>query len=362
MNRNKIASMNDLNPNGKSDLLNLQYNLKKNKLSKRNLSRLGIGIFISVLCVYLAFRKVDFEQMWKAFCTVNYWLLLPAVASVFFGVFLRSYRWRFFLDPIKRLDIGSLFSSLMIGYSANMIIPAHLGEVLRAYILSKKRRISMSTTFATIVIERIIDVFSLLALVLLAVHIYPFPSWVTRSSYIIFFGALGLFMFLILMKKVPSYVMRMVGFALKPLPKMFEHKIQTNIEKFLSGILPLKRWQDYITVSILSLMIWTCYGLVFYFTLQAFNFVETYDLRWSTSLILLVITSIALVVPSSPGYIGTYHYFCQISLAMLGVSSSPALSFAAVVHAIDFFPVFILGLFFANYENISIFNISGKYT
>ena len=332
----------------------------KKKLSKKDINRLGLGIFISALCMYLAFRKVDIEQMWQAFRTVNYWFLLPAVASVFVGVFLRSYRWRFFLDPIKRLDIGSLFASLVIGYSANMIMPAHLGEILRAYILSKKRQISMSTTFATIVIERLVDVFSLLVLVLVAVYIYPFPDWVTRSSYIGLSVALGFLLFLILIKKVPSHVMRIVGFALKPLPKMFVYKIQTNISKFLSGILPLKRWQDYITVTILSLMIWTCYGLVFYFTLQAFDFVETYDLIWTTSLILLVVTSIALIVPSSPGYIGTYHYLCQLSLSMLGVSSSSALSFGAVVHAIDFFPVFILGLFFINYENVSIFNMSGK--
>ena len=346
----------------RTTLLNSKYNFIINEHYKGKLGQLGIGIFISVLCIYLAFRKVEFEQMRKAFNTVNYWLFLPAIASVFFGVFFRAYRWRFFLDPIKRLNTGSLFSSLMIGYSANMIMPAHLGEILRAYILSKKHRISMSSTLATIVIERIVDVFSLLILVLLAVYIYPFPDWVIQSSYIIFFCALGLFIFLILLKKVPSFVIRMVGFVKKLLPEVFGRKIQTFIEKFMSGIFPLERWQDYMIVNILSLMIWICYGLVFYFTLQAFNFVETFNLGWSASLILLVITSIALIVPSSPGYIGTYHYLCQISLVMLGVSSSQALSFAVVVHAIDFFPVFIIGLFFANYENISIFNMSKKYT
>ena len=89
---------------------------------------------------------------------------------------------------------------------------------------------------------------------------------------------------------------------------------------------------------------------------------EPYNLVWTNSLVLLVITSIALVIPSSPGYIGTYHYLCQLSLAMFGVPVSTALTFATVVHAIDFFPVFILGLIIANHENISIFNISGKYT
>jgi uncharacterized protein (TIRG00374 family) len=256
------------------------------------------------------------------------------------------------------LDTGSLFSSLIIGYTANAIVPAHLGEFLRAYVLSKKRRISMSSIFATIVTERIIDVFSLLALMLLAICIHPFPAWVIKSGYIMFAGALGLFIFLILLKKATSPTMRILGFVLKPLPKLFERKILAVTEKFVSGITPLKRWHDYVTVAILSVVIWACYGLVLHFGLEAFNFAETFHLKWSVSLILLVITTIAIVVPSSPGYVGTYHYLCQISLAMFDVPAGPALSFAAVVHGVNFLPIILVGLFFAHYEGTAIFEMS----
>ena len=95
--------------------------------------------------------------MWQAFKTVNYWYLVPAAAAIFFSHFLRAFRWRYLLDPIRRLDISSLFSSLIIGYAANSFMPAHLGEFLRAYVLSKKRQISMIPVFATIAVERVID-------------------------------------------------------------------------------------------------------------------------------------------------------------------------------------------------------------
>jgi uncharacterized membrane protein YbhN (UPF0104 family) len=116
----------------------------------------------------------------------------------------------------------------------------------------------------------------------------------------------------------------------------------------------MKRWADYITVSFLSFIIWICYGLVFFFCLLAFDFVDTYQLEWLTSLILLVITTIAVVVPSSPGYVGTYHYLCQITLAMFGISAGPALSFATVVHGVSIIPVFIVGLFLAQIQGTSI--------
>ena len=193
----------------------------------------------------------------------NYWYLVPAAAAIFFSHFLRAFRWRYLLDPIRRLDTMSLFSSLIIGYAANTFMPAHLGEFLRAYVLSKKRRIPMSPVFATIVVERIIDIFSLLVLMLLAFFLHPFPDLVIKSAYIMFAGTLGLLMFLVFLKKATSPTLKFIGFILKPLPSTFERKVKATLKNFLAGIVSLKRWHDYITVGFLSTIIWVCYGLVF---------------------------------------------------------------------------------------------------
>jgi uncharacterized membrane protein YbhN (UPF0104 family) len=98
-------------------------------------AKLSIGILVSALCIYLAFRKVNFAEMFQAFQTANYWYLMPAAGIIFFSHLLRAFRWRYLLDPIRRLDISALFSSLIIGYAANTFLPAHLGEFLRAYVL-----------------------------------------------------------------------------------------------------------------------------------------------------------------------------------------------------------------------------------
>lgn len=322
--------------------------------------RLGIGILIGIFFMFLALRKVDFSQMSQAFRTANYWCLLPTLPIIFFSHLLRAVRWRYLLEPIKRLDTGSLFSSLIIGYMANLLMPAHLGEILRAYVLSKKRSISASSIFATIVTERIIDVFTLLALMVLAIFIYPFPAWVKKSGYIMFAGTLGLLVFLVLLKKLSVQMQKLFVFLLTRFPKRFQQKIADVVENFVSGIVPLNRWSDYSIISILSLFIWICYGLVFYFSLHAFNFISTYHLPWSASLVLLVLTTISVVIPSSPGYVGTYHYLCQISLALFGVPAGPALSFAAVVHGINFFPILGVGLVLSYYEGITLSKMSEK--
>ena len=326
--------------------------------AKRLDPKLIIGIGISLVCMVLAFRKVDVADMWLAFKTANYWYLIPTVLVIFLSHYLRALRWRYLLDPIRRLDIGSLFSSLVIGYAVNTFMPAHLGEFVRAYVLGKKRQIPMSPVFATIVVERMIDVFTLLVLMLLALFVYPFPKWAINSGYIMLAGTVGLLVFLVLLKKATSPTLKFVRYLLKPFPERFRIKIETILENFLAGIVPLKRWHDYMTTGILSLSIWLCYGLAFFLCLYAFNLAVTYNLGWVASLILLVITTIAVVVPSSPGYVGTYHYLCQITLAMFGVPGGLALSYATLVHGINFLPVLIVGIVFAHHEGMAILKAS----
>ncbi len=324
--------------------------------------RLLIGILVGVFFAFLAVRKVDFAQMSQAFETANYWYLLLTLPILFFSHFLRALRWRYLLDPVKRLDIGSLFSSLIIGYMANVLMPAHLGEILRAYVLSKKRRIAASSAFATIVMERIIDVFALLALMVLTIFIYPFPSWVKKSGYFMFAGTLGLLVFLVLLKKSSSQMQGVLAFFSRPFSQRFQQRIGDVLERFVSGIVPLKRRSDYAVVAVLSVLIWVCYGFIFYFCLLAFDFVRTYHLPWSASLVLLVVTTIGVVIPSSPGYVGTYHYLCQVSLALFDVPAGPALSFATVVHGVNFLPVLAVGFVLSYFEGMALSRISEKKT
>jgi hypothetical protein len=308
----------------------------------------------------LAGRKVDFSLMWEAFTKVNYWVVLLAVPVIFFSHLLRAIRWRYLMDPIKRVDVASLLSALLIGYMANILMPAHLGELLRAYVLGKKRDVSASSTFATIVVERIIDVFALLLLMVFAILLYPFPDWISSAGYAMLIGTLGLFVFLILLKKYFASFESLLTFVFRPLPKGMQERLSRAIERFVLGIVPLRSGWDYLIVAVLSVTIWACYGFIIHLVLYAFDFVSLYHLPWWTSLIVLVITTIGIVVPSSPGYVGTYHWLCQVSLSMFGIPAGPALSLGIVIHGVNFLPVLIVGLILAYYEGVEIFRVQNK--
>ncbi len=312
------------------------------------------GVLLSLLFIFLAFRQVDFKQMGRAFAEADYWLLIPILAFIFLGLLLRSWRWQYLLAPILPARLPDLFASLAVGYMANTFLPAHLGEFVRAYHASKKTAISASAIFATIVIERLIDIFALLFLMGLALAVFPFPGWAQKSGMIMLVLVAGLFALLLLMKKYRCRTLAVSNRLTAFFPAAFSKKIHDLIEQFLNGIVALKSAAHYLMVAMLSVLIWVCYAVTFQLLFYAFDFVRIYHLPWSAALVALVITTISVVVPSSPGYVGSYHFLCQLSLGLFSVPKGPALSYAFVLHAINIFPVFFLGLFIISREKISL--------
>jgi len=340
---------------------------------KNNRFKLLIGLLIGAGFMFLAFRKVDFAQMGEALKRANYWYILLSLFFVFFAHWLRAVRWRYLMAPIQKVKTGHLFSALLIGYMANTFTPAHLGEFLRAYVLSKKSHVKTSSVFGTIVIERVIDVFTLLFLMALTFVVFPFPSWVTKSGYLTFAGTLILIVLLVVMKRNKEKSLRILNailnaiyfIFLKIMPKKISLKMEKSFHSvldrvdglfhsFFDGVVGLKNWRHYIITTVLSLLIWAGYGISLQISFYAFDFVSQYNLPWTAALVTLVITTISIIVPSTPGYVGTYHLLCQLSLGMFAIPKSEALSFAFVLHGINFIPILIVGLVIASVEGISI--------
>lgn len=321
---------------------------------KKNHIKLLFGLLLGAAFMYLAFRKVDFTQMGEALKRANYWYIGLALVFLFFSHWVRAVRWQYLMAPIKKVKIKHLFSALMIGYMANTFTPAHLGEFLRAYVLSKKSHVKTSSVFGTIVIERIIDVFTLLFLMALTFVVFPFPGWVTKSGYITFAGVVILLVLLIVMKRNRETSLRILNLLLRPFPQKISSKVDGLFHSFFDGVVGLKNWRHYVITTVLSLLIWTCYGAVLQVSFYAFDFVNIYDLPWTATLVVLVITTISVIVPSSPGYVGTYHLLCQLSLGLFAVPKSEALTFAFVLHGVNFVPILIVGLIVASIEGVSL--------
>jgi len=327
---------------------------------KKHSIQFAAGLLIGGVCVYLVLRGVDLAEMASALAQAQYGYVLLSVCVMLASHYLRAWRWRYLLAPVKTVKIASLFTALMIGYAANSFMPAHLGEVLRAYVIGKKQSISASASLASIVVERIVDVMSLIALMGVVLFVHPFPPWVVQSGTFMLAGAAVLLAVLVAFKRGEAKTSRLLQRLLRPLPQPVSYKIVALVETFLSGISVLQSGWHYLAVAVLSAAIWLCYAGVYYACLQAFHLTATYHLAWYVGLVVLVLTTISVVIPSTPGYVGTYHYLCQVALMMFGVPAAEALSFAIVAHALGILPTTLIGLAVANYQGVAIYRTSNE--
>ena len=130
-----------------------------NKRTK-NILRYSLSFLLAFVFLYLAFRGVKLTDLWESLKGANYWwaaLLLPL--NVLLN-WVRAERWAYLLAPIKSpISKRNLFSGVMIGYAINNVLP-RVGEFVRPYILGKREKISISSTLATVVVERILDFMS----------------------------------------------------------------------------------------------------------------------------------------------------------------------------------------------------------
>ena len=320
--------------------------------------RVTIGIVISVVFLYLAFRQVNVHEMVAALKGADYIWLMPALLFLFASLLLRAIRWGYFVEPLKQVKLHPLFSAMMIGYAANNVFPLRLGEFLRAYAIAKTEGISKSSAFATVIVERLIDVLSLL--LILAVTILLFSSrpsvtnneeiiFIKNSGYIIFALTLSIIVLMVFLMEKTESTITVFQFLL---PDKLFNIVQKIIRSFLQGFIVFKKSEHYLSILILSISLWVLYAGILYVIFFAFNFQTKYNINVLASLVVLVTVSIGIMIPSSPGYVGTYHFFCMKSLSLFGVPESEALSFAIISHVLSSIPLTLVGLIYFWKENL----------
>lgn len=319
--------------------------------------RLWLGIGISAFFLYLLFRKIDPAQLAAAFRSMDWRYLAPAVVLTLFSYYLRAIRWKYLLLPQKETAMANLFPATVIGYMANNLLPARLGEFVRAYVLGKREGLEPGAVFATLVVDRLWDGFSVLLILLTTLFTLRLPPGMEQvqramhtGGYVTLLLYLGVIAFLVLLKRRTVWTIGMVGRVLSPFPVGVQEKVIRLLGAFIEGVrLPAGRGA-LAALCLSSLAIWTTATLPIDLLLQAFGI----HLPVSGAMFIMVFLVFAVMVPASPGYVGTYHYACVTALQAFNVPAEKALSVALVIHGIGFFPVIVLGFYYLVRDRISL--------
>lgn len=321
--------------------------------AKRRLSYIG-GILISVILMVILFRNIEYGKLVDALEGANYWWLIPNISLVVFTMYIRAYRWKFMIQPIKPVAFSKLLAATCIGFMANNVLPLRLGEFVRAYSLSyQDKDISKSASMATIFVERM--VFDLVALLLIfgvvvatsTVHI---SDEMKAGIYVAIAVALTGLIFVLTLALKPNQAGDFLTRYLFFLPDRIKDLVKTIVVKFSHGLAFMIDLKMVSTVSLYTIFVWLCLGISNYFVFLAFGF----DLSLEASFFLLVVVSVSILVPSSPGFVGVYHAGTVLTLTQYGIGREDALSFALVLHAAQYIPVTLMGFYFLKKEHLSL--------
>jgi len=351
-------------------------------MNKKALISLMLGVIISAVALFFAFRNVPFNDLLLYAGSINYIWSLPAVSIAMFAFVLRAARWQVILASTREISFWSAFHPMMIGFMINCILPGRAGEVARPVILKKSENIPFSTGIATVAAERAFDISFILIffiIVLATVDIDPkldmtFGEYhLSRKTLIdISEGFLKICLFLIAgivfvsirktresMKRIIATIPSIFFFAGTELKKKILTKVCNPLinllDNFASGFSLIKSPKKLIVCAGLSFLIWILSAFSYYIMAQGcpgigLSFVEI------SAVMIIVCFFIAL--PSIPGWWGIWEAGGIFALSLFGISTKEAAGFTLVNHAIQVFPVIILGVLSALKTGMNIMQVT----
>jgi len=309
-----------------------------------------LGAAISALFLTIALRNLHLSEVWEAVRTAQYIWIVPGVAVYFFGVWVRTWRWDYLLRPVKQIPIRRLFPVVVIGYMGNNIFPVRAGEVIRAYLLRQREGVSVSTSLATILVERVFDGLVMLMFVFIGLPFTPMPGWLQSmviAASLLFFGALAVF--IVLAIKV-EWAEAVYGWVIdRVVPSRFRAPVRGFADRFMAGLYSLRSGRAVLMIFVTSVVIWLAETVKYWFVMHAFDF----SVPFWVLMLMNGIVNLATSIPSSPGYVGTFDAPGIEILTVFGVDRALAASYTLVLHAALWLPITLLGLWYMTRENLT---------
>lgn len=307
----------------------------------RNWINILAGLIVTIVCIWLAFRKVSLVELSRALSGGMYYWLIPMIIAQLVAILVRSQRWVILLGEKVKLE-DSVWSQ-GIGYLFTNLFPFRLGEVARVLVMSEKSNIPVVQVAGTAIVERLLDVGTIIFALLMVLPWMQVPEVIIRSGEI--FAALvllGILTILILarFKEFSLVLIDKMCARFSFLPKSI---IVARWEELIDGLTPLMHGSVALKVIAFSLLTWLFSSIVYFCSVQAFQpsglFLE--------AVFMMVSLSLAVAVPSSPGFIGVFQFVGQQALVIpfgAKYSASSALAITLIAYLVYYVLSTLVGI------------------
>ncbi len=299
---------------------------------------------LTAILVWFFVRNLHWAEVRQAFATANLGLITVAVLTTLQTYLIRAWRWQALLRPLGDVPFSPAFRTTVIGFTALFLLPARVGEVLRPYLLARQVGLNFSATFATIIIERALD---LTAVLLLFAGAMPFlgvdVGAQTRMAGVLaaaaaLVGLAALFVF----AGHPEKVGQWADWFSRILPARAAAAVGSFARKFAEGLAVMREPRALAVSLAWSLALWASICLGIWLVSRAFGL----TVPFSGSFLIVMYLVVGVALPT-PGGAGGFHVAYQMAATTyFGASVDDAAAAAIMLHLVSFVPVAVVGLAF----------------
>jgi glycosyltransferase 2 family protein len=301
-----------------------------------------LGLVVSAAFLAIALHRLDWRAISRVLGRARLWPWLPAaVLSYLAGHLVRGVRCKWLLSRQAHLSLATAANVVVVGYAVNNLLPARAGELARSAMVSERTGIPFPQSLTIIFIERILDGLAILVLFFAGAWLTAFhagwlevPLWVATAVFataalVIAAAVTG-----------PRIVITITSRLSARLPSRWQHRAVALAGSFAAGAGAMADARTAIRLFGLSLVIWTFEAGMFILLLPALGL----PFEAPRGVVAMAVTNLGLMVPSSPGFIGSFHLFCMKTVVALGADPTVGFAYAVLVHATFYLPVTVWGL------------------
>ncbi|MCX7930321.1 MAG: flippase-like domain-containing protein [Chlorobi bacterium] len=325
------------------------------------------GVIVAGVLLWIA-KVLDLQRVWTTLQQVNYLLALTSIVPVLSSHVVRAIRWRTMLRAIglPAISLWDLFSAVMVGYTANNIVPRS-GELLRPYVLAKRHGISSATVLASVLAERMLDIFQLLLFLGAGLLFLPtvmrdvLPVWMFGSTIESLAIVLLILALVVVVVGITSLGERLVVGAIRWFNRAFAERISNVFESFRRGLRIMRNVRDVLRIWVESIAMWILYAVPLWIVLQSVPMSIPAGTYWSfaDACIILVVVAVGTTVAPTPGAIGVVHALVSEAMNRLyGVPLEDAFVFITVAHGLNYLAVMVIGAYCTAREGVTLLNIT----
>ncbi len=303
--------------------------------------QLAIGTVISAAGLWIFLRDVDLPQLGRELLQTEPFVLAGSALLAMIALWLRSLRWRLLLPETPGTSRRGLGATVFIGYMVNNILPARIGEAVRALILWRRNGYTPTVAVGSLIVERVLDLLFFLGFFFVPVLAFGLLPSLVPYAMIMAAGSGAVVGFLILYAAMPNAAAALAGRFVRVLPTRWRERAALIVHELLSTLGWLHSWHRTAAVFVLSFATLSCYaGMLLLLTRgeSAFGFAQ--------SLSASAFAALGAAIPLSPGYVGTLHAALFEGLTRLGQPRETARAVAILYHALGYIPTTAVGVFY----------------